>query len=422
MSFDFFNQNAVQPGGGPELGPNGEESEYAVPSSARVPPERFQILGKKHDGCPQPRVGPRSRVSSALTLRDSHQNDIVLIDVQCGRINVEGKTMKPDDRKGKLRICKATDGLTHLMWGTRAEGMPYNPEDDFIIFPQEAEMKFIPKPGCFVIKFPDDASRNMFFWSQEPAGKIEDDKLVADVNAALNGESPESANEQAQLMQMLGDAGGAGLAARDPSGGPVAARAQAVRAAHEAANSALSTGADETPAVNANAVPETPAAPAKGPDPSAGTAVPPSVVNAEALRAALGSVGATPSSTPGAGAIDAAAMAAALAGANRRAAGPGLSDVLTPDAVGELLRSEDVRQRLMEHLPEEHRSTQDLEELLRTPQFQSQLERFSHALQSGQMDLAQFGLSPGAGFSVAEFLSAIQKQVEEKEGGDAMQE
>ena len=68
--------------------------------------------------------------------------------------------MKPDDRKGKLRICKATDGLTHLMWGPRAEGMPFNPDDDFIIFPQEAQMKFIPKPGCFVIKFPDDASRN----------------------------------------------------------------------------------------------------------------------------------------------------------------------------------------------------------------------------------------------------------------------
>ena len=176
-------------------------------------------------------------------------------------------------------------------------------------------------------------------------------------------------------------------------------------------------------AVNAAAVPETPAEPAKGPDPDAGTAVPPSVVNAEALRAALGSVGATPSSTPGAGAIDAAAMAAALAGANqRRSAGPGLSDVLTPDTVGEMLRDGDVRQRLMEHLPEEHRSTQDLEELLRTPQFQSQLERFSHALQSGQMDLAQFGLNPGAGFSIADFLTAIKKQVEEKESGDAMQE
>ena len=125
-------------------------------------------------------------------------------------------------------------------------------------------------------------------------------------------------------------------------------------------------------------------------------------------------------------------MAAMLAGmqargVGQRARGPGLSDVLTPDAVGPLLRSEDVRARLLEHLPEEHRGTQDLEELLRTPQFQNQLERFSAALQSGQMDLAQFGLSPGSGFSVAEFLSAIQQQVESedaKEGGgdDAMKE
>jgi len=421
MSFDFFNQNAAQPGGGPEVGPNGEESESSGPRPATRPPGSgtFSQISVR---VPTTREsGLFSRIRRPDVAR-SPQKPAVLIDVQCGRIIVENKTMKPDDRKGKLRICKATDGLTHLMWGPRAEGMPFNPDDDFIIFPQEAQMKFIPKPGCFVIKFPDDASRNMFFWSQEPKGKVEDDKLTADVNAALNGESPESANEQAELMQMLG-AGGAGLAESDPSGGPVAARAQAVRAAHEAANSALAQPQTETPAVNAAAVPETPAAPAKGPDPDAGTAVPPSVVNAEALRAALGSVGATPSSTPGAGAIDAAAMAAALAGANqRRSAGPGLSDVLTPDTVGEMLRDGDVRQRLMEHLPEEHRSTQDLEELLRTPQFQSQLERFSHALQSGQMDLAQFGLNPGAGFSIADFLTAIKKQVEEKESGDAMQE
>ena len=55
--------------------------------------------------------------------------------------------MKPDDRKGKLRVCKATDGLNHLQWGGRAPDMPFLPEDDFIIFPQEAEMKFIPNAG-----------------------------------------------------------------------------------------------------------------------------------------------------------------------------------------------------------------------------------------------------------------------------------
>eukprot|EP00227_Mantoniella_beaufortii_P007890 CAMPEP_0197575694 /NCGR_PEP_ID=MMETSP1326-20131121/1003_1 /TAXON_ID=1155430 /ORGANISM="Genus nov. species nov., Strain RCC2288" /LENGTH=172 /DNA_ID=CAMNT_0043138505 /DNA_START=402 /DNA_END=920 /DNA_ORIENTATION=- len=116
----------------------------------------------------------------------------------------------------------------------------------------------------------------------------------------------------------------------------------------------------------------------------------------------------------------------------RRVAGPGLSDILTPEALGPLLRTEDVRSRLLEYLPEEHRSSQDLEELVSTPQFKSQLERFSHALQSGQMDLAQFGLNPGTGFSVAEFLQAIQTQVEStagdakdgenKEGDDAMKE
>ena len=51
---------------------------------------------------------------------------------------------------------------------------------------------------------------------------------------------------------------------------------------------------------------------------------------------------------------------------------------------------------------------------MRTPQeFQSQLERFSAALQSGQMDLTQFGLRGGTGFSVAEFLAAIQAKADE---------
>lgn len=324
--------------------------------------------------------------------------------------------MKPDDRKGKLRVCKATDGLNHLQWGGRAPDMPFLPEDDFIIFPQEAEMKFIPKPGVFVIKFPDDPSRNMFFWSQEPAGKIADDELVSDVNAALNGNRPSEGGR-----------------------GPIASRAAAIRQAQAAAASALATAGpgavpDETPAPTAS-VAATPAAPAKADAPPA---PPASVVSSSALQAALGNLGAPQGASPAgaqgapAGGMDHAAMAAMLAGmqargVGQRARGPGLSDVLTPDAVGPLLRSEDVRARLLEHLPEEHRGTQDLEELLRTPQFQNQLERFSAALQSGQMDLAQFGLSPGSGFSVAEFLSAIQQQAESeeaKEGGgdDAMKE
>lgn len=311
--------------------------------------------------------------------------------------------MVPDGRKGKLRLCKDTDGLTHLQWGTRAADMPFTPEDDFLVFPQEAQMKFIPKPGVFVIKFPEDASRNMFFWSQQPE-LGDEEELTTDLNAALNGEAPEAATRRSD---------------------PVAQRAQAIRAAQAAAASALTgTGTEETPATTA-AVAATPAAPAKAPAPvpQAAREDTPSVVSSDALRAALGGLGGAPSSVSARG-MDAAAMASMLAGMQqggegvpqqRQPRGPGLADILTPETVGPLLRDEDVRNRLLEFLPEENRATQNLEELLRTPQFQSQLERFSAALQSGQMDLTQFGLSPGTGFSVQEFLSAIQA----KHAGDA---
>ena len=70
----------------------------------------------------------------------------------------------------------------------------------------------------------------------------------------------------------------------------------------------------------------------------------------------------------------------------------------------------------MEYLPEEHRKTQDLEELIRTPQFRSQLETFSQALQSGEMDMAQFGLKQNGVANLETFLKAIQAEVDESSG------
>ena len=123
--------------------------------------------------------------------------------------------MVPDERRGKLRLCKDTDGLTHMQWGVRAPDMPFTPEEDLLVFPREAEMKFIPKPGVFVIKFPDDPSRNAFFWSQRQTSDAEpqsDEALTADVNAALNGESPAFATRRsdpaAQRARRAGGAGG----------------------------------------------------------------------------------------------------------------------------------------------------------------------------------------------------------------------
>ena len=78
---------------------------------------------------------------------------------------------------------------------------------------------------------------------------------------------------------------------------------------------------------------------------------------------------------------------------------------------------------MLEYLPEEHRETQDLQELVRTPQFRSQLESFSQALQSGEMDMAQFGLKQSGVADLENFLKAIQSEVDEskKEDEDAME-
>jgi hypothetical protein len=99
------------------------------------------------------------------------------------------------------------------------------------------------------------------------------------------------------------------------------------------------------------------------------------------------------------------------AGATPKTPTVGLPDILTPELVGPLLRDEQIRGRLLEYLPEEHRETQDLEELIRTPQFRSQLEMFSHALQSGEMDMAQFGLKQTGVADLETFLNAIQDEV-----------
>jgi hypothetical protein len=113
-----------------------------------------------------------------------------------------------------------------------------------------------------------------------------------------------------------------------------------------------------------------------------------------------------------------------LGGSTPRTPPVGLPDILTPELVGPLLRDEQIRGRLLEYLPEEHRETQDLEELIRTPQFRSQLESFSQALQSGEMDLAQFGLKQSGAADLENFLSAIQAEVapqEEEKQDDAME-
>ncbi len=59
------------------------------------------------------------------------------------------------------------------------------------------------------------------------------------------------------------------------------------------------------------------------------------------------------------------------------------------------------------YLPEEHRHESAILELASSPQFQQQIETFSQALQSGQLNLNAFGI-PHHALTVADFLRSIE--------------
>lgn len=84
---------------------------------------------------------------------------------------------------------------------------------------------------------------------------------------------------------------------------------------------------------------------------------------------------------------------------------PGLHEFVTPGAISSLLANEDVRNRLMQELPEEQRSAEFLESCLRSPQVQQTLRSLTSALlpdDNGSMDgyhsvLANFQLDASDG-------------------------
>jgi len=90
---------------------------------------------------------------------------------------------------------------------------------------------------------------------------------------------------------------------------------------------------------------------------------------------------------------------------------PSLSEVITPELAREyLIARDDIHPLLAEFLPESQKSKRDVDELIRSPQFQQQLDRLSRLLRSGEFDISQFGLdAQSAGAGVINFLEALQQ-------------
>lgn len=111
-----------------------------------------------------------------------------LVEFRAGRMNMVGKMVHPDQRKGLVYVYQAEDALVHFCWKDVTTG---NVEDDLIIFPDDCEFKRVDqcKTGrVFLLKF-KSSTRKLFFWMQE-AKPDKDEDFCRRVNDAINNPPP----------------------------------------------------------------------------------------------------------------------------------------------------------------------------------------------------------------------------------------
>ncbi|XP_017003399.1 proteasomal ubiquitin receptor ADRM1 homolog isoform X2 [Drosophila takahashii] len=339
----------------------------------------------------------------------SSSNSSNLVEFRAGRMNMVGKMVHPDSRKGLVYMTQSDDGLMHFCWKDRTSGKI---EDDLIVFPDDFEYKRVDqcKTGrVYVLKF-KSSTRRMFFWMQEPKTD-KDDEHCRRINELLN--NPPSAHQrggggsndgdlqymlnnmsQQQLMQLFGGVG--------QMGGLSSLLGQMNSRTPSSRNTSSSGGggasALQTP--ENVSVPRTPTAPSKS-----GSSRSSSNVNSQAGEAA-GSAGSS---------VD--------ADASGRSLNIDLSTALSgAEAINQLIADPERVKSLIVHLPESEDADEDRKQQIKdhitSPQFQQALAQFSNALQSAQLGpvVKQFELSNeavAAAFSgnLEDFVRALEKSL-----------
>ncbi|KAF9305428.1 Squalene epoxidase [Mortierella antarctica] len=289
----------------------------------------------------------------ALLLREPMASTSALLEFKAGRcFRQEGtNTVKPDPAKGLVYV-EEQDELLHFFWKNRTTG---EVEDDLILFPGDAEM--VPVPQCttgrvLMLQF-KSSSQKLFYWLQERKTD-RDEVILYQINALIQ----QSAEDDEDDIQM-----------------------------------------DEDVTMETE---ETPPAP-----------IAPSAAFAPANPGSSSSGG-------GGGALTSQQMDQlrnVLAGIQVPQAAPRsnlrLDHVLTPASIAPLLNNPAICAALFPHLPESaERTPEEIQAIVRTPQFSQALVSLSTALESGQLGplLRQFGLGENAGAGVEGFLSAIEEQ------------
>jgi len=255
----------------------------------------------------------------------------------------------------------------------------------------------------------DKSKLYSLFWMQD-ANAENDDEMVAQVNQYLAdpaSAAPEGTADVTATTSGGGDAGAGGTGGTAPEESASGGSAGAGSAQVDALSSILQNlGMPQTGASGDGSS-------GTGPDGAAG--------------------GATTAASAAAGTLTLADLQGAMAGMQTQstAATPvGLAEVVTPEAISNLLADEAVRNRLLQLLPQDQQTAENLEENLRSPQVQQTLRSLTSALVSddhGNMDgfysvLANFSLDPSDGQEaiaannpVQAFLDCVLASVEKEQ-------
>ncbi|XP_032597087.1 proteasomal ubiquitin receptor ADRM1 homolog isoform X1 [Drosophila grimshawi] len=387
-----------------------------------------------------------------------------LVEFRAGRMNMVGKMVHPDARKGLVYMTQSEDGLMHFCWKDRTSGKV---EDDLIVFPDDFEYKRVDqcKSGrVYVLKF-KSSSRRMFFWMQEPKTD-KDDEHCRRINELLN--NPPSAHQrggggsgsegtdlqymlnnmsQQQLMQLFGGVG--------QMGGLSSLLGQMNSRTPSSRNTSSSGGGSAALQTPENvSVPRTPSAPTKGGNNSSSKSSTGSNRNSNNLQPSDVAGGGSSSGADGTSdasgkktAIsstktksDATAAAVTSSGAYanpfqaylsnlspEHGAGRSLNiDLSTAlsgaDAINQLIADPERVKSLIVHLPESEDADEDRKQQIKdhisSPQFQQALAQFSNALQSAQLGpvVKQFELSVDAvaaaySGNLEDFVRALEKSL-----------
>ncbi|KAK3817869.1 MAG: adhesion regulating molecule [Linnemannia elongata] len=280
-------------------------------------------------------------------------------------------TVKPDPTKG-LVYLEEEDGLMHFFWKSRTSG---EIEDDLILFPGDAELIAVPQctTGRVVMLQFKSSSQKLFYWLQE-ASTARDQIILQHVNSLIHSQEDDE-------EEYLDD----DAAMEDVEAAPASESASAIAPSAAFAPAAPVSTTTTNPTTTA---------------PVAAAAAGSSSLTAQQmdqLRHLLGGL-----QVP---------QAAQAQRSNLR-----LDHILTPGAVAPLLNNPQICAALFPHLPESsERTPEEIQAIVRTPQFSQALVSLSTALESGQLGplLRQFGLGPNAGNGVEGFLSAIQEQAKQ---------